>query len=144
MSSTSLYNSFGSNPGQLDADTLRAYLDTATIKFALPEGTADSLSVLADPALKSLDPQTYEQLEQRLRRSGYNTASAAIMANILMQVAKSQGVSPFTYFEVNSDTLKFTADTYQIINSIRAMGNRIGLVNPVRPVPAQVRRLIRP
>ena len=145
MSSTPIYSSFGNSPQyQLDADTLVAYLDNATIKFVLPEGSADVLAALVDPSLRALDPQTLEQVEQRLRRAGYNTVSAATMANVLVQVAKAQGVSPFTYFELNSDTLKLTVDTYQIINSLRATGNRIGLVNPNRPVTPAVQKLLRP
>lgn len=145
MSSTPIYSSFGNSPQyQLDADTLVAYLDNATIKFVLPEGSADILSALVDPSLRALDPQTLEQVEQRLRRAGYNAVSAATMANVLVQVAKAQGVSPFTYFELNSDTLKLTVDTYQIINSLRATGNRIGLVNPTRPVTPAVQKLLRP
>ena len=145
MSSSPVYSSFGNSPQyQVDADTLIAYLDTASIKFVLPEGSADMLVALVDPTMRAIDPQTLDQIEQRLRKAGYNAVSAATMANVLVQVAKAQGVSPFTYFDINSNTLKLTSDTYQIINSLRASGNRIGLVNPNRPVTPAVQRLLRP
>ena len=145
MSSTSLYDTFGNETKyQYNEGTLVAYLENATIKFPLPEASTDILSGLFKDAEDPIDSNLLEQVQQRLVKSGFKDANAKAMADVLIRVAREQRVNPMDYFEVNSNTLKLTVDTYQTINTMRPVGNRINLVRPLNNSKTAFRKLIQP
>lgn len=138
-----LYDTFGNEVKyQITNATLEAYLENATIKFPLPEASSMLLEDLVD--FESIDPVQYDMVKSKLSKIGFKEANAKTMASILVQVAKSAGVNPLTYFDVNEDTLKLTNDTYRTINLLRPPGNRIGLTEPVENRKSQQYKLIKP
>lgn len=145
MSSVSLYDTFGNEAKyQYNEDTLVAYLENATIKFPLPEASADILSNLFKDSTDPIDSNLLEQVQQRLIKTGFKEANAKAMADVLIRVAREQRVNVMDYFEVNSNTLKLTVDTYQTINTLRPIGNRINLVKPLNNAKTLFRDLIKP
>ncbi len=145
MSSRSLYDTFGNETKyQIVEDTLVAYLENATIKFPLPEASSEILSTLLTSNVEYLNSDVLDQVEQKLIKSGFKAANARAMAQVLMQVASAQNVSPLTYFSVNNDTLKLTVDTYNTINALRPVGNRVNLVLPIRNSSSKYKTLIKP
>ena len=145
MSSVSLYDTFGNEAKyQYNEDTLVAYLENATIKFPLPEASADILSNLFKDSTDPIDSNLLEQVQQRLIKTGFKEANAKAMADVLIRVAREQRVNVMDYFEVNSNTLKLTVDTYQTINTLRPVGNRINLVKPLNNAKTLFRDLIKP
>ena len=145
MSSRSLYDTFGNETKyQVVEDTLVAYLENATIKFPLPEASSEILSTLLTSKIEFVNSDVLDQVEQKLIKSGFKAANAKAMSQVLMQVASAQNVSPLTYFSVNSDTLKLTVDTYNTINALRPVGNRINLVLPIKNSSSKYKSLIQP
>jgi hypothetical protein len=145
MSSTSLYNTFGNEVKyQVVKDTLVAYLENATVKFPLPEASAEILATLLSDKAPVINPDALDQVEQRLVKAGFGEANARALAQVLIQVSAAQGVSPLSYFSVNDSSLKLTIDTYQTINALRPVGNRINLVLPKKNSSSKYRNLIKP
>lgn len=141
--SEKLYTTFGNDiKYRVTKDTLVAYLDNATIKFPLPEASAD---ILADLAVSdNINPQQLEVVETKLVSIGFNRAKALTMATVLIQVAKAQGVDPLTYFEANEASLKLAIDTYTTINLLRPAGNRINVTSPIDNSKSRYSKLIKP
>lgn len=145
MSSTSLYDTFGNEVKyQQFQGTLVAYLENATIKFPLPEASTDILSKLFQDKDDPINPTLLEQVQQRLIKSGFKEANARAMADILIRVAAVERVNVMDYFEVNSTSLKLTVDTYDAINAMRPVGNRINLVRPLNNSSTAFKNLIQP
>ena len=130
MPSTSLYNTFGNEiKYTVSYDTLVAYLDNATIKFPLPEASTDILQDLADT--KTINPVELDTITTRLESIGFALPKAKTMASILIQVAQTEGISPHDYFTPGEQSLKLTVDTYEVMNTLRPSGNKVGLVAPI-------------
>lgn len=145
MSSTSLYDTFGNEVKyQISQNTLIAYLENATVKFPIPEASTDILSKLFDDKDDPINPVLLEQIQQRLIKSGFKEANARAMADILIRVAAVERVNVMDYFEVNNNSLKLTVDTYEAINAMRPVGNRINLVSPLNNSATKFRQLIQP
>jgi len=142
--STSLYNTFG-NQIKYDvvADTLVAYLENATIKFPLPEASADILSKLTDPQTKNFDPAKYFMVNSKLVKLGFKKPKADALTDILMQVAIAQNIDPLDYFSINTNTLNLTLDAYRAINNLRPAGSRVGVISPTQNSKSRVASLIR-
>ena len=66
------------------------------------------------------------------------------MADVLIRVAAAERVNVLDYFEVNSNTLKLTVDTYNAINALRPVGNRVNLVRPLNNSSTKFKQLIQP
>ena len=145
MSSTSLYNTFGNEVKyQISQNTLVAYLENATVKFPIPEASTDILSKLFQDKDDPINPTLLEQVQQRLIKSGFKEANAKAMADILIRVAAVERVNVMDYFEVNNNSLKLTVNTYEAINAMRPVGNRINLVRPLNNSATKFRQLIQP
>lgn len=145
MNSVSLYNTFGNEVKyQVTKDTLVAYLENATVKFPLPEASSEILADLLNKSAATINPMELDQVQQRLIKSGFGAANAAALAQVLLQVAAAQGVSPMSYFSVNDASIKLTIDTYQAINALRPTGNRINLVLPKRNSASVYKEFIQP
>lgn len=145
MSSTSLYDTFGNEVKyQISQNTLVAYLENATVKFPLPEASTDILSKLFQDKDDPINPTLLEQVQQRLIKSGFKEANAKAMSDILIRVAAVERVNVMDYFEVNNNSLKLTVDTYETINAMRPVGNRINLVRPLNNSATKFRQLIQP
>jgi hypothetical protein len=145
MSSTSLYDTFGNEVKyQHFQGTLVAYLENATVKFPLPEASTDILSKLFTNKDDPINPTLLEQVQQRLIKSGFKEANARAMADVLIRVATVERVNVMDYFEVNDNSLKLTVDTYEAINAMRPVGNRINLVRPLNNSATKFRQLIQP
>lgn len=145
MSSTSLYDTFGNERKyQITENTLIAYLENATVKFPIPEASTDILSKLFDQKDAPINSNLLEQVQQRLIKSGFKEANAKAMADVLIRVAAVERVNVMDYFEVNNNSLKLTVDTYNTINALRPVGNRINLVKPLNNATTNFRRLIQP
>lgn len=143
--STSLYDTFGNEVKyQISQNTLIAYLENATVKFPLPEASTDILSKLFQDKDDPINPVLLEQIQQRLIKSGFKEANARAMADILIRVAAVERVNVMDYFEVNNNSLKLTVDTYEAINAMRPVGNRINLVRPLNNSSTKLRQLIQP
>jgi hypothetical protein len=143
--STSLYDTFGNEVKyQISQNTLIAYLENATVKFPIPEASTDILSKLFDDKDDPINPVLLEQIQQRLIKSGFKEANARAMADILIRVAAVERVNVMDYFEVNNNSLKLTVDTYEAINAMRPVGNRINLVRPLNNSATKFRQLIQP
>jgi hypothetical protein len=143
--STSLYDTFGNEVKyQQFQGTLVAYLENATVKFPLPEASTDILSKLFDDKDDAINPALLDQVEQRLIKSGFKDANAKTMASVLIRVAAVERVNVMDYFEVNSNSLKLTVDTYTTINALRPVGNRINLVRPLNNAQTLFNDIIRP
>ena len=145
MSSASLYDTFGNEVKyQVTENTLVAYLENATVKFPLPEASTEILSKLFQDKNDPINSTLLEQVQQRLIKSGFKEANAKAMADVLIRVAAAERVNVMDYFEVNSNSLKLTVDTYNAINALRPVGNRINLVRPLNNSNTAFRRLIQP
>lgn len=143
MPSTSLYTTFGNEiKYDIQQDTLVAYLEDATIKFPLPEASSEILSELVD--MSTINPVDLDVVLAKLTEIGFSKANGKAMAAVLISVAKSQGVSPMEYFEVNAASLKLTQDAYKTINMMRPAGNRIGLSQRKENKKSRYGNMIRP
>jgi len=145
MSSTSLYDTFGNETKyKFSEGVLIAYLENATVKFPLPEASTEILSTLFEGKDSPINPTLLEQVEQRLIKSGFKEANAKAMANVLIRVAAAERINVMDYFEVNTNSLKLTVDTYKTINALRPQGNRINLVSPLNNSKTKFKDLIKP
>jgi hypothetical protein len=143
MPSASLYTTFGNEiKYEIQQDTLVAYLEDATIKFPLPEASSEILSELVD--MSTINPVDLDVVLAKLTEIGFSKANGKAMAAVLISVAKSQGVSPMEYFEVNEASLKLTQDAYKTINMMRPAGNRIGLSRRKENKKSRYGNMIRP
>ena len=143
--STSLYDTFGNEVKyQQFQGTLVAYLENATVKFPLPEASTDILSKLFTNKDDPINSTLLEQVQQRLIKSGFKEANAQAMADILIRVAAVERVNVMDYFEVNNNSLKLTVSTYEAINAMRPVGNRINLVRPLNNSTTKYKQLIQP
>jgi hypothetical protein len=95
----------------------------------LPEASVDILENLADT--RHINPVELDTITTRLQKIGFADAKAKTMASILIQVSQAEGVSPHDYFSTGDEALKLTVDTYEVMNTLRPAGNKIGLVSPV-------------
>ena len=145
MSSSSLYETFGNEVKyQISQNTLIAYLENATVKFPIPEASTDILSKLFQDKDDPINPVLLEQIQQRLIKSGFKEANARAMADILIRVAAVERVNVMDYFEVNNNSLKLTVSTYEAINAMRPVGNRINLVRPLNNSATKYKQFIQP
>ena len=145
MSSSSLYETIGNEVKyQISQNTLIAYLENATVKFPIPEASTDILSKLFQDKDDPINPVLLEQIQQRLIKSGFKEANARAMADILIRVAAVERVNVMDYFEVNNNSLKLTVSTYEAINAMRPVGNRINLVRPLNNSATKYKQLIQP
>lgn len=145
MSSTSLYDVFGNETRyKIIEDTVVAYLEKATIKFPLPEASVSILEELTKGSMSTINHAFLEQVELKLISLGFKKAKAKTMAMILCAVADEQKVNPLTFFEINTNTLKLTVDTYKTINAMRPLGNRINVAVPVSNNTSRYTSLIKP
>lgn len=145
MSSTSLYDVFGNETRyKIVEDTVVAYLEKATIKFPLPEASVSALEELTKGSLASINHAFLEQVELKLVSLGFKKAKAKTMSMILCAVADAQKVNPLTFFEVNTNTLKLTVDTYNTINAMRPPGNRVNVAVPISNHTSRYTSLIKP
>ena len=141
--SVSLYTTFGNEVSyEINKGVLTAYLENATIDFPLPEASSTILSELMVD--DEINPQEFDVVYTKLQKIGFKEANAKAMSQILIKVAKDQGVNPLTYFDNNDTALKFTQDAYSAMNLLRPIGNRIGLVKPKKNVDSPVNTFIRP
>lgn len=130
--SASLYDTFG-NPTRYDVlqSTLAVFLENSTIPFSLPQASADILGSLGDGNNTPINEAMLDQVDVRLKSIGFQEASARALAIVLIRVAEVQGVHPMEYFTLNEQTLKLTKDSYDAINGMRPVGNRISVVSPI-------------
>jgi len=143
MSSTSLYTTFGNEIRyDIQQNTLVAYLENSTIKFPLPEASSTLLSELVD--VSQINPDEIDVVKARLVKIGFGIPNATAMAGVLISVAKTHGVSPLEYFELNEASLKLTEDAYKTINLLRPAGNRIGLSQRKQNKKSRYGAIIRP
>jgi hypothetical protein len=141
--STSLYTTFGNELDyKITQDTLVAYLKNATIKFPLPEASSTILSEIVDD--ETINPVDLDVVKSRLIKLGFKEPNARALSAVLLSAAKTQGVDPMTYFDVNENTLKLAVDTYNTINMMRPPGNRINLVTPKNNQRSRQSALIKP
>jgi len=141
--STSLYTTFGNEISyEITQGVLTAYLKNATIDFPLPEASATLLAELIVD--DNIEPQQLDVVYTKLQEIGFKPPNAKAMAQILIKVAKDQGVHPLTYFDNNDSSLQFTQDAYKAMNLLRPIGNRIGLVKPKNNSESPASTFIRP
>ena len=131
MTSSSLYDTFG-NKTEYDVlhSTLEVFLKNSTIPFSLPQASASILGNLGNKNNFPINAALLDQVEVRLQDIGFQEANARSLAIVLVEIAETQGISPLEYFTLNEKTLKLTKDSYNAINGLRPVGNRIGIVIP--------------
>ena len=142
--SSSLYDTFGNEiKYSVTQDKLYNFLKNSTINFPLPEASTVILQNFLDPA-DTVDPTLLDQVYTQLIRIGFGEANARAMRNVLIKLAKQQGVSPLEYFEMNEKALKLAVDSYEAMNSLRPAGNRIGLSIPINNQKSRKAPFIKP
>lgn len=143
--SASLYDTFGNTiKYEVIQDTLVAYLENATIKFPLPEASAEILGNLTASRKKTYDPAKVDMVQSKLEKLGFAKANARALTDVLLLVAESQGLDPLDYFSINSNTLNLTLDAYRAINNLRPAGSRVGLMLPFSNSKSKASTLIKP
>lgn len=141
--STSLYETFGNEiKYRINAGTIEAYLENSTIRFPLPEASSDILGGLVVEG--QLNPELVKMVEAKLINIGYKESKANVMAQVLVQVAKSQKVNPLEYFDFGVAAVKLTQDGYETMNLLRPKGNRVGLTSPIQNNKSRYSDLIKP
>jgi len=144
-SSSSLYDTFGNEiKYQMTQGKLAAYFENATIRFPLPEPSAEILKRLSTETVEPIDPTTLDAVRGELEAIGFGAPSALAMADILIRVARSQNVNVMEYFDFTAASLKMTVDAYATMNGLRPQGSRVGLVKPIANHVAPPAALIRP
>jgi len=143
--STSLYNTFG-NATKYDIidGALHAFLDSATVKFPLPEASSELLATLTQASNKTFDPAKTSMVESKLQKAGFKKPAAKAMTEVLLTVADAQGIDPLDYFDVNENSLNLTVDAYNAMNSLRPIGSRVGIAVPTVNSKSRVAGLIQP
>lgn len=141
--SVSLYDTFGNEVRyRISSGVVEAYLENSTIKFPLPEASSDILGGLVVEG--NLNPQLVELVRIKLVALGFREAKATVMAQVLTQVASSQGVHPFEYFENRDSAIRLTQDAYDTMNKLRPSGNRVGLSAPLNNSKSRFKDIIQP
>lgn len=141
--SVSLYNTFGNElKYRINSGTVEAYLENSTIKFPLPEASSDILGGLVVQG--NLNPEQVDQCRLRLIKLGFKESKATVMAQILVQVALTIDVHPFSFFDDKDSAVKLTRDGYDTMNRLRPKGNRVGLTNPINNSKSRFKDIIKP
>ena len=144
MSSASLYDTFGNTTSyEMVNGTLVAYLESATIKFPLPEASSELLATLTNTN-KTYNPALVAMVESKLQKTGFKKSAARAMTDVLMAVSSASNVDPLEYFDVNENSLNLTVDAYNAMNSLRPAGSRIGIAVPTANSKTKVAGLIQP
>ena len=78
-----------------------------------------------------INPVELDTVTTRLESIGFAPPKAKTMASILIQVAQTEGIGPHDYFTPGEQSLKLTVDTYEVMNTLRPSGNKVGLVAPI-------------
>jgi hypothetical protein len=129
--SASLYDTFGN---EIKYDVLEGILNTflknATVKFPLPQASSELLSDAIGAQIDKINGEVLTQIRGRLELIGFSQANSNALSIVLIKVAETLGVNPFTFFDNNANTLKLTKDAYTAINALRPKGNRINLIVP--------------
>lgn len=142
--SSSLYDTFGNTTSyEMVNGTLVAYLDSATIKFPLPEASSELLATLTNNN-KTYNPAIVSMVESKLQKAGFRKPAAKAMTSVLMAVSDAQGVDPLEYFDVNDNSLNLTVDAYNAMNSLRPAGSRVGIAVQKSNSKTKVAGLIQP
>lgn len=143
--SASLYDTFGNEISyDLRRGILTAYIEDATIDFPLPQASAEILgSFKKEDIDQNLNGPLLEQVKLRLESSGFSEANANALSIVLLKVSEKQGIHPFEFFELTTNTLKITKDAYDAINALRPVGNRVNLVVPLKNSKSSVSTLIK-
>lgn len=145
MSSASLYDTFGNTTSyDMVNGTLVAYLESATIKFPLPEASSELLATLTTNQNKTYNPATVAMVESKLQKTGFKKSAAKAMTDVLMAVSSASNVDPLEYFDVNENSLNLTVDAYNAMNSLRPAGSRVGIAVPSINSNTRVAGLIQP
>jgi hypothetical protein len=143
--SSSLYDTFGNETKyELSGGTLISFLQDATIKFPLPEASAEFLEKLGDPQAATFDPAKTDMIKSKLIKLGFSAANATALTPVLMQVSKAQGIDPLDFFEINQNALNLTLDTYKAINVLRPVGSRVTILAPTVNATSKAGSLIQP
>lgn len=141
--STSLYDTFGNElKYRINSGTVEAYLENSTIKFPLPEASSDILGGLVVKG--NLNPEQVDQCRLRLVKLGFKESKAVVMAQVLVQVASSLKVHPFSFFDDKNSAVKLTRDGYDTMNKLRPKGNRVGLTIPINNSKSRLKDIIKP
>ena len=145
MSSQSLYETFGNSRNYTVLnEVLTIFLENSTVNFPLPQASAEILGNLNPEEVdQTINGPLLEQIKLRLAGSGFSDANANALSFVLLKVAEQQGVHPFEFFELSTNTLKITKDAYTAINALRPVGNRVNLVVPVKNSKSRVSKLIK-
>lgn len=145
MSSQSLYETFGNSKDYTVLnEVLTIFLKNSTVDFPLPQASAEILgNFQPDEVDKKINGPLLEQIKLRLESSGFSDANANALSFVLLKVAENQGIHPFEFFELSTNTLKITKDAYDAINALRPVGNRVNLVIPVKNSKSKVSKLIK-
>jgi hypothetical protein len=142
--SANIYDTFGNEVKYgVTQDKLYNFLKNSTTEFPLPEASAFILQSFLDPA-DTVDPVMLDQVYTKLVSIGYAEPAAKAMGSVLIKVAKSQGISPLQYFDDNQAQLKLAVDSYEAMNALRPIGNRVGLTVPINNQKSRQAPLIKP
>ena len=143
--SASLYDTFGNATKYNVVDgALTAYLESATIKFPLPEASSELLATLTSTSNKTFDPAKVSMIESKLEKLGFKKPAAKAMSGVLLEVADASNIDPLEYFDVNENSLNLTVDAYSAINTLRPIGSRVGVAVPTVNSKSKVAGLIQP
>jgi len=142
--SNSLYDTFGNTTSyEMVNGTLVAYLESATIKFPLPEASSELLATLTNTN-KTYNPAIVAMVESKLQKAGFKKPTAKAMSSVLMAVSDASNVDPLEYFDVNENSLNLTVDAYNAMNSLRPAGSRVGIAIQNSNSNTRVAGLIQP
>jgi hypothetical protein len=142
--SSSLYDTFGNTTSyEIVNGTLVAFLESATIKFPLPEASSELLATLTKNN-KTYNPAGLSMVESKLQKAGFKKPAAKAMTSVLMAVSDASNVDPLEYFDVNENSLNLTVDAYNAMNSLRPAGSRVGIAVPTANSKTKVAGLIQP
>jgi hypothetical protein len=142
--SSSLYDTFGNTTSyEIVNGTLVAFLESATIKFPLPEASSELLATLTKNN-KTYNPAVLSMVESKLQKAGFKKPAAKAMTSVLMAVSDASNVDPLEYFDVNENSLNLTVDAYNAMNSLRPAGSRVGIAVPTANSKTKVAGLIQP
>ena len=143
--SSSLYDTFGNTTKYDVVDgALTAFLESATIKFPLPEASSEILANLATSTNKTFDPAKVSMVESKLQKLGFKKPAAKAMSSVLLTVADAANIDPLEYFDVNENSLNLTVDAYDAMNKLRPIGSRVGIAITTSNSNSKVADLIQP
>ena len=143
--SSSLYDTFGNElKYELSGSTLISFLEDATIRFPLPEASAQILAELGETLPDTFDPAKTAMVNAKLIKLGFSKPNATALTPVLMYVAKNKGIDPLEFFEINQNALNLTLDTYNAINLMRPSGSRVNIISPIVNSASKSGPLIQP